>query len=313
LTVRRLEEMSSAELDRLDRDRTVLLLTVSPLEEHGPHLPVGVDAFTARHLAETVAERLVAARPGWTAVLAPTLHMGTFAFHAPGTITMRQRVVRDAVTDYGESLARAGFRYIFVANGHGGPGHLVALDEASATVSRRRGVVMASLAGPLAWQFLRADLLSRVEEELGRPLTAEERAAAGDDTHAGLWETSLMLWLRPELVDPGYRSLPRARYSMAERLHPNYPLRGEGQGYRGSPALADPSLARAAAEVLMREAMRMVEDLLDGRATRGRRRSPFFLLPPLRTNFWPGAALAMGALAAWLWYRGRTPAKEEHP
>jgi len=309
MSVRRLEEMSSAELARLDRDRTAVFLAVSPLEEHGPHLPVGVDAFTARYLAESVAERLVAARPGWTALLAPTLHMGSFAFHAPGTVTMRQRVVRDAVADYGASLARAGFRYILVANGHGGPGHLVALDEASAIVSRRHGVTMASLTGALAWHFLGADLLSRVEAELGRPLSDEERAAAGDDTHAGLWETSLMLWLRPDLVDPGYRELPEARYSLAQRLRPNYPLRGDGQGYRGAPALADPALARAAAEVLLREAMAVVDDLLGGRARSFRLRSPFFHVLPLRTNFWPAAAFALGGLATWLWYRGRRPAR----
>ena len=142
--IHRLEELSSPALDALARDRTVIVLTVSPLEEHGPHLPIGVDAFTARYFAEAVAERLVASRPGWTVVLAPPLHLGTFTFEAVGTITVRQRAVRDVVVDYGASLARAGFRYILVANGHAGPGHLVALEEAAAIVSRRYRVTMAS-------------------------------------------------------------------------------------------------------------------------------------------------------------------------
>ena len=38
---------------------------------------------------------------------------------------MRQRVVRDLLVDYGDALARAGFRHILISNGHGGPGHLV--------------------------------------------------------------------------------------------------------------------------------------------------------------------------------------------
>ena len=104
MSVRLLEEMSTSALDALDRDRTVVVLTVSPIEEHGPHLPLGVDAYAARHFAEGLAQRLVAARPGWTAVLAPTLHLGSFTFNAPGTIRIRQRVVRDAVLDYGASL-----------------------------------------------------------------------------------------------------------------------------------------------------------------------------------------------------------------
>src|SRR5207247_8584411 len=113
-----------------DRGRTRGILTVSPLEEHGPHLPLGVDAITARHFATEIAGRLIATRPGWSAVLAPTLHLGSFTFDAPGTVTVRQRVVRDAVVGYGLSLARAGFPFIVVANRHAGPTPLPPLDDA---------------------------------------------------------------------------------------------------------------------------------------------------------------------------------------
>ena len=159
MSVYRLEEMSTPAVDALDRERTAVIVTVSPLEEHGPHLPVGVDAFAARHFARAVADRLVASRPGWSVVLMPTLHLGSFTFETVGTVSVRQRVVRDALIDYGRSFARAGFRWIFVANGHGGPGHLTALEEASAIVSRRFGVTMASLTGSLAWEFFRGRYL----------------------------------------------------------------------------------------------------------------------------------------------------------
>ena len=302
--------MSTPALDALDRARTVILLVVSPLEEHGPHLPLGVDAFAARHFAESMADRLVASRPGWTAVLAPTLHLGSFTFHATGTVTVRQRVVRDAVADYGDSLARAGFRYIFVANGHGGPGHLTALEEASAIVSRRHRITMASLTGYMAWEFLRGRYLPKIETALGRPLTAGERQAFAEDAHGGWWETSLMLMLRPELVDDGFRDLPPARYRMVERVVPNYPLRGGGQGYVGHPALGDPAFAKAASEVLLTEAMALVDELLDGRARAADRRSPFFAIPLFRTNFWRGVTaaglVAAAGVGAWLGSRSKT-------
>ena len=311
MTVHRLEEMSSVALDALDRARTVAVLTVSPLEEHGPHLPVGVDAFAARHFAETIAERLVARRAGWSVVLAPPLHVGSFTFEAVGTIAVRQRVVRDLVVDYGAALARSGFRFILVANGHAGPGHLNALDEAAALVSRRHGVTMASFTGHLAWQFVRGRYTAAIEAELGRPLTAAERQAFAEDAHGGWWETSLMLLLRPDLVDGAYRTLPPARYSLAERVIPNYPLRNGGQGYVGHPALADPALAKATTEVLIREAMTIVDGLLDGRLQPADRRSPFFRVPFLRTDFWrhAGGAVALAgaglALAGWLRRRSR--------
>ena len=310
MSIHRLEEMSTPVLDALDRARTAVVLTVSPLEQHGPHLPVGVDAFAARHFARAVSERLVARRPEWTVILAPTLHLGSFTFEGVGTISVRQRVVRDTLVDYGRSFARGGFRYVFIANGHGGPGHLAALEEASAIVSRRHRITMASLTGYLAWEFFRGRYLPKIEAALGRTLSEEEREAFAEDAHGGWWETSLMLMLRPELVDASYRDLPPARYSLPERVVPNYPLRGGGQGYVGHPALADPVFEKATIEVLMTEAMEIVDGLIDGRLSPADRRSPFFAIPFLRTNFWRGASaagvVAAAIGAAWLRRRGPT-------
>src|SRR5258705_5222950 len=108
-----------------------------------------------------------------------------------------------------------------------------------------------------------------------------------------------MLWVRPDLVYEGYRRLPAARYALPGRLVPNYRLRDGGQGYVGHPALADPAFARATIEVLLTEGLGLVEALLDGRVRPAQRRSPFWVVPPLRTNFWRAAtgAAAVGALA----------------
>lgn len=303
MSIHRLEELSTTALDRLDRERTAVILTVSPLEQHGPHLPLGVDAFTAQHFAQAVAARIVADRPGWQVVLAPPLYLGSFTFDHVGTVRVRQRVVRDALVDYGRALARAGFRHILVANGHAGPGHLVALDEASRAVSRKHGVTMASLTGHLAWEFLRGKYLPRVEAALGRPLTDTERRAFAEDAHGGWWETSMMLLLRPELVDDGYKDLPPARYGLLDRLRPNYPLKNGGRGYVGHPAMGDPAFARVTTRVLVEAAMELVNSLLDGRIASGARRSPFFAIPIFRTNFWWALAAALPAaalLAYWL-------------
>jgi creatinine amidohydrolase len=296
--IHRLEELSSAALDALDRARTVVILTISPLEQHGPHLPLGVDTFTAQHFAGALAERIVAARPGWHVVLAPSLYLGSFTFDHVGTIRVRQRIVRDALIDYGRSLARAGFRYLLISNGHAGPGHLVALEEAAAAVSRRHRVRMASLSGHLAWTFLRGDYLRDIETALGRALSETERRAFTEDAHAGWWETSMMLWLRPELVDADYRELPSAHYPIARRIVPNYPLRNGGRGYVGHPALGDPGFAQATATVLLDRVMEFVDRVLGPGPLPRSRRSPFFHLPFFRTDFWP--AVAVGALGAML-------------
>ncbi len=295
MSVHLLEEMSTPALDALPRERTVIILTVSPLEEHGPHLPVGVDAFTARHFAEGLAERLVGSRPCWTVVLAPTLHLGTFTFDTVGTVRVRQRVVRDVVVDYGDSLARAGFRYILVANGHGGPGHLVALEEAAAIVSRRRGVTMASLSGHLAWEFLRGRYLGKIEAALGRTLSPEERRAFAEDSHGGWWETSVMLLLKPQLVAEAYRQLPPRRGLRGSSRAGRSGLRqgrrrgaaGGGHGIGHRPPGRPPPPGPAALAVL--RGSLLPHQLLggDGRRRRGARRRGRLVAPLLRFAWIP--------------------------
>ncbi len=57
----RLAELSFTRLDTLDRQTTVVLFAVSPLEEHGPHLPVGTDLFQAEFFNGELARRILAA------------------------------------------------------------------------------------------------------------------------------------------------------------------------------------------------------------------------------------------------------------
>ena len=306
--IKRLEELTFPELDALDRGRTVVIFTVSPLEEHGPHLPLGVDAFTADYFARAIAERIVTERPGWVAVLVPPLYLGSWLFEAPGSVRLSQRTLRDLLVEYGSALAKYGFRHLLISNGHAGPGHLVALEEAAHTVSRRFDVSMASFTGQLAHAFLRGEFWETIQRHLGRPFTEEERAALRDDQHAGKWETSMMLWLRPELVREGYRDLPPSRFGVRERLTPHYPLRqGNRLGYVGSPALASPELAQASARALLDAAMALVNPLLNGQFKPGDGRSFFYRLSIFRTNFWlylgVGALLAAGLVTLYFWGR----------
>ena len=138
--IHHLAELSFTQVDALDRDRTVVLFAVSPLEEHGPHLPIGTDLFHAEYFNEELAKRIIEAKPGWTVLIGPSLPIGASAFDHAGTLLARARTVRNAALDYGAALARHGFRYILVTNGHAGPRHVVALEEGAAVVSRRYGV-----------------------------------------------------------------------------------------------------------------------------------------------------------------------------
>lgn len=73
----KLEELTWPELEALDRAHTVIFVSISPIEEHGPHLPLGTDLYTCQALTEATAAQVEAQCPGFTAVLAPLLPIGS--------------------------------------------------------------------------------------------------------------------------------------------------------------------------------------------------------------------------------------------
>lgn len=303
----RLAELSFTRLDALDRRRTVVIFAVSPLEEHGPHLPVGTDLFHAEFFNHELAKRCLEAKPGWTVLLGPSLPIGASAFDHAGTLLVRARTVRNATLDYGAALARHGFQYILVTNGHAGPRHVVALEEAAAVVSRRYGVRMLSVSGPVLWKFLRGKFLDRLEPLLGRPLTATEREALQGDLHGGLWETSLLLRVRPDLVDSAYATLPPVRFAILDALRRNYPLRlGNQMGYIGSPAAALVEFGEVARRLFSDVVWEVVRPVFDAPDDSWQQTSLLFKIPLLRTAF-PYVATGLGLLlvaAALLWWFG---------
>jgi hypothetical protein len=70
-------DMPWPEVDALGRDKTLFLLTVGMLEEHGPHLPVSSDTIAVEYEARLAAGRLSRALPDWNVVVMPTLNYGS--------------------------------------------------------------------------------------------------------------------------------------------------------------------------------------------------------------------------------------------
>lgn len=296
----RLEELSFTQIEALDRERTVVLFTVSPLEEHGPHLPVGTDLLTSDSICRKLAERIVEERRGWTVLIGPNLPIGASAFDRAGTLLVRARTVRNATLGYGAALARHGFRYLIVLNGHGGPRHLVALEEAAKAVSRRYKVRMFSVSGLVLWNFMRGRYTDRLEAMLGRPFSAAEREALRGDTHAGMWETSLILLLRPDLVNPIYTALPTSRYGFFDVIRSNYPLqRGNRMGYIGTPSAARAELGEAARRLFDEVVWELVGPVLDAHNRKWRKSSFLYKIPLLRTAFPYVAVFAALGLSGW--------------
>jgi creatinine amidohydrolase len=173
--------MSSLDFTQLDTEHTVAILPIGAIEQHGPHLPVYVDACINAELLDRVLERAPADMP-ITAL--PLQAVGKSDEHLafPGTLALSADTLTRLLVDLGESVNRAAIRKLVLLNSHGGQPQVMDIVARELRVKHKMFVVN------VAWQALRAPsgMFSAAELQHG--------------IHGGELETSLMLHLRPDLV-----------------------------------------------------------------------------------------------------------------
>ena len=176
--------LSWTEIDELeDKANTVIVLPVGAIEQHGPHLPCAVDSVISAGVLGKALEKLPAAVCAFG--LAPiTYGKSDEHLHFPGTMTLTGPTLLAVVTEIGESVYRAGFRKLLLANGHGGQPQV--LEMAARELRLRHG------------DFVVVPFhVSRLPNASGRFISETEKKLA---MHAGHSETALILALAPDTV-----------------------------------------------------------------------------------------------------------------
>jgi creatinine amidohydrolase len=175
------QELTTEEIAAADRDRTVVVIPVAAVEQHGPHLPLGVDALINGGLVEEALGRLPADFP---VLVLPQQSIGWSDEHGAfsGTLSLSPETLMDSWCEIGGGIARAGFRRLVFFNSHGGQ------SELGKIVCRKLRIAHNVLAVAANWYAL-VDLSDMID--------AEERKHG---IHAGTVETSMILHLRPDLV-----------------------------------------------------------------------------------------------------------------
>ena len=174
--------MTTVEFASLDLDRVIAVLPVGSIEQHGPHLPVGVDSAINEAILDRTLELIPAALP---VTVLPMTYVGKSDEHLafPGTLTLSAETLLRVWTEIGESVARAGVKKLVIFNSHGGQPQLVDIVARDLRVRHRMLVVAAST------------------YRLGRPPRLFPDAELKHGIHGGSVETSIMLHVRPDLVD----------------------------------------------------------------------------------------------------------------
>ena len=280
----RWETLTKGQFDRIDRARSVVLLTCSPLEVHGPHLPLGADALEGEGLAERMLRFLPERHRDRTFLKLPFVYAASDPVPQPGSLAFRPSTTIAVLEDLCRSLAAQGFRDVLVSNFHGSPRHFLAIETACDRVSRATGIRMVSIFS------LMLTRLGVKGSELGDVLGHLRGLAKADlvgDTHGGLVETSQLLALHPEWVDPDYKSLPRKTVPKRPGLIAGFKAGIEyfrEETYSGAPAGASAELGEQILDVLAGKAAEAISEILDGTLPPERWHSPFWGLRHIFVN-----------------------------
>lgn len=212
-----------------------VILPIGSLEEHGPHLPLGTDAFHAMEVARRVALKR-------EVLVAPPLFYGMCRStrEHPGTVSISGNTLRVLLLDLGREFHRQGLRNLVFLSGHAGGTHMAAINEAGEGLLEELPEAKVAVVNLL-------DLLREV-------LTVEPHLVkTKGDGHAGEIETAIMLAAYPHLVKgsapPEWPNFPK--YILVKDKRRHWP-----GGVWGDPSQAT---ANQGENILQAEAERLIQ------------------------------------------------------
>ncbi len=191
---RRLDELRAPDIAERLSPSSIIVQPVGAIEQHGPHLPFNTDLVVAEAVSEALVDRHGDEHDLW---LLPPLAYTKSNEHAwsAGSIWLGPETMLAVLNDLGRSIAKLPTRRLVFLNGHGGNSSLL---NVACRELRLHHNLLTFLAHP------------RVPRDQGGPSNEDE---LGMGIHGGHGETSMMLHLRPDLVD-----LPSAGRRIPESL-----------------------------------------------------------------------------------------------
>ncbi len=184
------ERLRADEINARAREDAIVFLPVASTEQHGPHLPTGVDTLLCSAVCDRAAAILLAR--DIACIRAPAMPIGLAAHHMPfgGSLTLSLPTWHALLADVCRAIGDAGFSRIVIVNGHGG--NASALNALSGELSR---AVAPRIAVTTYFALAEAEFSAILEDQQGV-------------LHACEAETSMMLALAEDIVTQ--EALPQA-------------------------------------------------------------------------------------------------------
>ena len=174
-----LENITMTEFKKYLKQTKTIVFPFGTVEEHGSHLPLKTDAFIIEEALKSAAKKR-------KFFLAPVVYYGvcTTTKDHPGTLSISPETLRRLSYDLVTEAYKKGLRNFLLISGHGGSIHISALKETAEVLVEQLTDIKIAVLSPydVLWKELSAI------------------AETPNDSHAGELETSIMLYLAPELV-----------------------------------------------------------------------------------------------------------------
>ncbi len=180
------QELRRTEFEEAVKADAVVIIPVGSTEQHGNHLPINTDA----NCCSTIAQRAAQAINEFPVLVLPAIWTGYSPHHMtyPGSITLKYDTFVALLTEVATSVYAHGFKKILFLNGHGGNSAIVAAMRTKLDAEEGISVV--------SYDYWDLPSVPEVMKNVSR----SDKGFIG---HAAEIETSLQLFLQPELVDMG--------------------------------------------------------------------------------------------------------------
>jgi creatinine amidohydrolase len=201
-----LQELTSDDVEEYLKREATVIVPIGATETHGSHLPLGTDTYEAIDYAEGIARKA-------GVLCAPPIWFGDSPHHMgrPGTISLRSRTVIDLLVDVYSSLVHHGFTRIITFNGHR-LANLPVIQIAAKEVKAVHPGVLFACFDPLV---IAVETHKRI------------RTAPGRGVHGCEFETSHMLFKRPDLVRRDRIALSHGTYIDSRFVHTDHLAGGD--------------------------------------------------------------------------------------